>query len=101
MSEENVGVFLAGLAFVIFLWFVRKRTMETQQPIGSTEPIAGTLAAAASPADFIDGPSYFIANQPYYFAPPVGNMMPTSVASNTIATNAAVATTEDGGGCGC
>lgn len=94
MTEENIGVLLAGLALLVFLYFTRRNSSQQAQPIGSTPPIAGTLAAAAPPSDFEQGPSYFIANQPYYFAPPVANMMPTAVASNTIATN------EDGG-CGC
>lgn len=95
MSEETIGIIIAAIALIGLLYFVRKREMGAQSPQGSTPPIAGTLAAAANPAEFVDGPSYFIANQPWYFAPPVGNIMPAAAASRTTATN------PEDNSCGC
>lgn len=94
MNEETIGVLLAGAALLAFLWYTRGNSTTQAIPQGSTVPTASSLAAAVSPSDFDSGPTYFIANQPYYFAPPVANMMQQATASNTIATN------EDGG-CGC
>jgi hypothetical protein len=97
MSEETIGAIIAVVFLGVFLWFTRNRTPAPMTG-GSTPAAALALSAAVAPSDFETGPSYFIASQPYYFAPPVGNMMPQAVASNTISTNA-----DDGsiGGCGC
>jgi hypothetical protein len=96
MSEETIGVLIAVAALGAFFYFT-SGSSETP-PIGSTPPVGDALSAAVNPAEFNAGPAWFIANQPYYFAPPVGNMMPPATASNTINTN------DDGGvsvGCGC
>lgn len=95
MSEETFGVILTIVALAALVWFVNRRGAEDQSQNGTTRPIAGSLSEAANPDDFQQGPSYFVAYQPYYFAPPVGNIMPQMAASRTIATNI------DNGGCGC
>lgn len=95
MSEETIGVLIAAMALVAFLFFARRRPDTINATAGTTPPVANTLGAAIDPDQFDSGPSYFIANQPYYFAPPVGNIMPPATASNTIVTNV------DDGGCGC
>jgi hypothetical protein len=92
MNEETIGVIIAAIALGAFLWFTRK-SMNTDTG-ASAPPVADTLAAAVSPGNFAEGPSYFISNQPWYFGPPIGNIMPAQTASRTVATN------EDGG-CGC
>lgn len=94
MDEETIGVILAATALVGLLVYARFRPTAPTVPVGSTQPVPTTLAQAVDPSQLDSGPSYFIANQPYYFAPPIGNMMPQAVSSNTIATN-------DDGGCGC
>lgn len=97
MSEETIGAIIAVVVLGVLLWFTRNRK-PAPATVGSMPPTALALSGAADASDFETGPSYFIASQPWYFAPPVGNMMPQAIASNTIATN-----TDDGSvaGCGC
>jgi hypothetical protein len=93
MNEETIGVIIAALALGAFVWFTRGS--RNAPPIGSNPPVADALASVAPPSDFNAGPSYFISNQPWWFGPPIGNIMPAQAASRTIATN------EDQSGCGC
>jgi len=85
--DEIVGVSIFVAILGLLLWLSRRAPAIVPTTAGSTAPIADNLTSAVDPEDLSSGPSYFIANQPYYFAPPVGNMMPLAAASRTIVTN--------------
>lgn len=95
MNEETIGILLAGIALAAFLYLTRNRASSQAT---TASPSVESLAQVFTSSEVSQGPSYFIANQPYYFAPPVGNIMPPATASNTTATNIAM---NDDGGCGC
>lgn len=97
--DEIVGVSILVLVLGALLWLARRHPAIAPTTAGSTPPIADNLSNAVDPEDLSAGPSYFIANQPYYFAPPVGNMMPIGAASRTIATN--TIDPDQSSACGC
>src|SRR5882762_7460488 len=96
--DEIVGVGILVAILGLLLWISRRQPDIAPTTAGSTPPIADNLSAAVDPEDLSSGPSYFIANQPYYFAPPVGNMMPVAAASRTIPTNPDI---DQSNACGC
>lgn len=96
MNEETIAIALAGIALAVFLFMTRNKAVQTDHSVAT--PQTTDLSMVATSQDISQGPAYFIANQPYYFAPPVSSFMPPATASNTIATNQPTA---DDGGCGC
>lgn len=94
MEPENIVLAAsAALAVGLILWRVYS--------IAPDNTVA--VSSLANPSEIPDsyetalsaGPSYYVASAPYYFAPPVSNVMPQASASRTIPYG------DGDAGCGC
>lgn len=94
MEPENIILATAvAAAIALILWRAHSVNVANEPIAGATLNNPSELSDAYE-AQLSNGPSYYVASAPYYFAPPVSNVMPQSSAARTIPFT-------DDGGCGC
>lgn len=77
-DEKIILVVTALLIMVVIIW----RKPIVAAIVGETIPAADMVGVSQTPENtsLVKGPSYLMYNQPWAFAPPVGNFLPSITA---------------------
>lgn len=94
MEPENIILAAAvAVAIGLYLW----RAHETPSPNEDATLGAPSELPQSYEQQLSSGPAFYVAASPYYFAPPVSNVMPKGAASRTIPSG----DVDGDAGCGC